>query len=82
MGYRIQGELWEVDENTLNRLDMLEGHPNWYKREFVDVSVNRFKYSAWMYIFPVIDSSMKRCTEGDYRNYITDQYYENGTIRI
>jgi len=29
---RVQGEVWEVDAETLGNCDRLEGHPNWYKR--------------------------------------------------
>jgi gamma-glutamylaminecyclotransferase len=29
----ITGELYRVDGETLARLDRLEGHPDWYKRE-------------------------------------------------
>lgn len=31
--YPIVGEIYEVDEPTLKRLDGLEGHPDWYYRE-------------------------------------------------
>ena len=33
----IQGELYQVDDITLAKLDSLEGHPGWYRREKVDV---------------------------------------------
>lgn len=33
----ITGELYRVDEATLVYLDSLEGHPDWYRREEVDV---------------------------------------------
>ena len=77
-GYGIRGELYDVDDATLSRLDALEGHPHWYERKQVDVAVNRIKYTAWMYIFPMVDNGMTRCTEGDYRNYITDMHYGYG----
>ncbi|MCA9311325.1 MAG: gamma-glutamylcyclotransferase, partial [Phycisphaerales bacterium] len=37
----------------LNSLDRLEGHPDWYRRELVEVKLvngNRPKMKAWMYI--------------------------------
>ncbi len=34
---RIKGEVYEVDKKTLFRLDSLEEHPHWYRREEVEV---------------------------------------------
>jgi len=59
----ITGELYEVDEEGLQRLDYLEGHPNFYKRIQVD--------GVWVYFlnrehdinrYTVIDS-------GDWRAF-------------
>jgi gamma-glutamylaminecyclotransferase len=44
----IAVELYEVDDETLGRLDDLEGHPNWYEREIVDTTEG----PAWMYLMP------------------------------
>lgn len=44
----ILGECYEVDENTLDALDCLEGHPDWYKRERVDTPWKK----AWVYLMP------------------------------
>jgi len=32
---RVEGELYEVDEQTLARLDRLEGHPTFYRRQWI-----------------------------------------------
>jgi gamma-glutamylcyclotransferase (GGCT)/AIG2-like uncharacterized protein YtfP len=45
--YPIVGELFEVD--ALERIDRLEGHPNWYKRYQIKVIVNGVEHTAWMY---------------------------------
>lgn len=31
-GFKVKGELYEVDTECLRALDMLEGHPHWYIR--------------------------------------------------
>ena len=31
----IYGELYEVDDSTLEMCDLIEGHPNFYKRKFI-----------------------------------------------
>lgn len=33
----IKGEVYEVDKKTLDRLDRLEGHPDWYKRTPIEL---------------------------------------------
>jgi len=35
---QISGEIYLVDGHTLEDLDMLEGHPQWYKREKTKVT--------------------------------------------
>ena len=44
----VQGELYEVDERTLARLDMLESNGHFYNRELVDLREENDP--AWMYI--------------------------------
>lgn len=36
-GAGVVGEIYKVDKQTLSELDTLEGHPNWYRREPIDV---------------------------------------------
>ena len=49
----IHGELYKIDEPTLRRLDRLEGHPEWYCREQVEVvSISQEIITAWLYFFP------------------------------
>lgn len=35
----VLGEVWEVNDKTLERLDWLEGHPTHYKREVIEVQL-------------------------------------------
>ena len=37
----IVGEVWEVDDETLKRLDYLEGYPNFYDRKEVETSFGK-----------------------------------------
>lgn len=49
----ITGELYDVDENTLDSLDHLEGHPDFYERKSVVVADDSGKIqSAEIYILP------------------------------
>ena len=42
-------EVWDVSDACLARLDMLEGHPDWYKRELVKVGSHEH---VWIYLMP------------------------------
>jgi gamma-glutamylcyclotransferase (GGCT)/AIG2-like uncharacterized protein YtfP len=56
----VVGELMRVDAPTLKRVDRLEGHPDWYRRERVQVVrrdlhvpggfVSTVAETAWMYV--------------------------------
>lgn len=49
-GTEISGELYEVPHHGLVRvLDGLEGHPDWYTRSRVSVTVKGKRYGAWVY---------------------------------
>ena len=43
---RVVGEVWMIDQPTLDRLDRLEGYPTFYDRVLIDTSWG----AAWMYI--------------------------------
>jgi len=69
----IIGEVYEVSDDVLKWLDMLEGHPNAYKREKIDVKLNFTNevVKAWLYFYPnpkgtVVDS-------GDYNKHMEEK---------
>ena len=47
----VSGEIYHVDDQTLARLDRLEGHPNFFRREeiAIDVKDSGILYTCWMY---------------------------------
>lgn len=49
-GHHVEVEVYKVDDDTLRRLDSLEGHPNWYERKKVDIKLNTGTVvKAWIY---------------------------------
>lgn len=46
-GRKIIGELYEIDDNTLQRIDYLEGNGNFYNRRLIKLDNGD---TAWMYI--------------------------------
>lgn len=53
-GYNVEVELYLVNKETLRRLDMLEGHPEWYRRREISVNINELDtpITAWVYFGP------------------------------
>ncbi|WP_101759902.1 gamma-glutamylcyclotransferase [Oceanicoccus sp. KOV_DT_Chl] len=43
----VQGEVYEVDNSTLEKLDELEGHPDWYQREQITTVYG----AAYLYLY-------------------------------
>lgn len=40
MGHAIHGEMYEIDENMLVKLDELEGHPHYYTRMLTNIQAD------------------------------------------
>lgn len=50
---RIRGEVYEVGDAILKRIDILEDHPVHYCREQVEVDLESGeRITAWLYFFP------------------------------
>jgi gamma-glutamylcyclotransferase (GGCT)/AIG2-like uncharacterized protein YtfP len=49
-GDQVDGVLWEIDEDTLHRLDEQEGCPSYYIRKVLPVTCNGETYDAVVYI--------------------------------
>tara|TARA_R110002096_G_scaffold272843_10_gene466619 strand:+ start:601 stop:948 length:348 start_codon:yes stop_codon:yes gene_type:complete len=62
----ITGELYMVDQTTFEILDILEGHPKWYKRKQVDVVVEGVEHKAWVYFNKKQGTLIKT---GNYEDY-------------
>jgi gamma-glutamylcyclotransferase (GGCT)/AIG2-like uncharacterized protein YtfP len=56
----VVGEVWFVNKDTLDRLDILEGVPHLYKRE----SINTHYGSTYIYVYNQEISGMRRVTGG------------------
>ncbi len=61
-------DVYQVAIQNLPRLDSLEGHPHWYRRELVTTIVNGKEYESWLY-FMTEENRVKSY------NYIADGNY-------
>lgn len=52
MGHNVEVDVFEVSDSVLARLDILESHPRWYKREQIPVMIGKKEVLAWIYFNP------------------------------
>lgn len=50
--YNTKVEVFEIDNETLKNVDRLEGHPDFYKREVINVLVGEDVLKCWIYLTP------------------------------
>lgn len=60
--YHIFGEVYNVDQNTLKNIDILEGHPTFYTRKMIDIMGIG---DCWVYILNTADSSINDFLNND-----------------
>ena len=61
----VHGEVWEISPATLWQLDRLEGHPDWYQRENIQVQMDSEAIVAVQaYLRPGSPSDAYRPIEG------------------
>lgn len=49
-GFNVKVEVYDVNDTTFNAVDMLEGHPGFYRRRKTEIVLsNGKKTSAWVY---------------------------------
>lgn len=73
----IHGELYEVDEETLARLDQLEGHPHFYRRttialDCVKGTIEGVRADAYL-LPPAAAIDRMRITSGSWREWSEKQ---------
>lgn len=68
---QVKGEAYLIDDEHLQALDRLEGHPGWYCRELVPVRIGSDPepVNAWMYINERTQGR-NTITDGDFAAYI------------
>lgn len=57
----VKGELYSVDDGTFTSLDGLEGYPDFYNRQLVELKSGN---KAWMYFIENEEPTGEPCEEG------------------
>jgi gamma-glutamylcyclotransferase (GGCT)/AIG2-like uncharacterized protein YtfP len=69
-GSAVAGEVYEVDDEILNRLDEIEASGSYYVRRRIEVSVGDDKMTCWVYEpSPELYSLRTLITSGDWIEY-------------
>jgi len=80
---QIIGEVYEVDDFGLHRLDRLEGHPNFYERRKIKVILeNGRKEKAFLYFYDQVSDEKRKFTLDKILNgdYINQELGENENV--
>ncbi len=72
---RVVGEVLTVDDDAFRSMDRLEGYPNFYRREQIQVNlVGGGRVLAWVYILNRLPEDATVIEGGDWRAYRRSQY--------
>jgi gamma-glutamylaminecyclotransferase len=70
----VIGELYEVDDETLEALDRLEGHPSFYRRTAITLAPPRDAEPVWTYLLrPEQVAGRKQIPSGSWRAHRAEE---------
>lgn len=49
IGFQVEVDVFTVSAQVLKDLDVLEGHPTWYRRKVIPIEFNGKTHSCWVY---------------------------------
>jgi gamma-glutamylaminecyclotransferase len=70
LGHNVDVDVFKVTDKVLERLDILEGHPKWYRREQIYIDVKGKKVLAWIYFNLRETSTGKK----HHKSYVQNQF--------
>ena len=54
VGHNVKVDVFKVSDLTFKKLDSLEGHPRWYKREEIEINMDgKPNLTCWVYFNPI-----------------------------
>ena len=86
IGSKVPVGIWQVDENDEASLDIYEGYPSFYRKEYIEITFDNKKVNALVYIMNDVrekckpsDVYLETCRQG-YRDFDLDVSYLNNLI--
>lgn len=55
----VQGEVYTTNKKVLDELDILEGHPTFYRRKPIWVTMDNKPNYVWAYLYNIEDDNLK-----------------------
>lgn len=70
-GHNVEVNVFKVSKSVFNNIDMLEGHPKWYRREIIPIKLESGKViKCWIYFNPKqVDKNTKLHKTYTQQNY-------------
>ena len=78
-GYNVEVDVFKVCDDTLYKLDLLEGHPKWYKREMITIKLKHREVNCWIYFNgnEIPNDSILHKKYVERRAYFNSYYYDS-----
>ncbi|XP_055374256.1 putative gamma-glutamylcyclotransferase CG2811 isoform X2 [Condylostylus longicornis] len=58
VGNNIEGEIYEINDKMLSKLDILEDYPQYYDREIRDIQMGNETLKCWLYLIRKFPESL------------------------
>jgi gamma-glutamylaminecyclotransferase len=69
-GHNVAVEVYKVNDKTLEQLDRLEGHPNWYCRRQIPIVVDGKEILCWVYFNTTTTATGKKWHKTYKKTYV------------
>jgi gamma-glutamylcyclotransferase (GGCT)/AIG2-like uncharacterized protein YtfP len=79
VGARTVGVLWEITDECLSSLDILEGYPSYYQRKIVPVTYRNRQYDSIMYY--MMPGNQESPPPQNYWKMLMEGYIEHNVSR-
>ena len=80
IGHNVNVDVFKVSDSVLERLDILEGHPKWYRREQIRIRLNGKIVWCWIYFNLQASSHGKKLHQTYEQSYAKSMMFSSQKI--